>query len=112
MSDLAARLRTVASPSVKAEARQVLAALARALEDYDLSLAPMMTGIALDDGSFVVEWILDQRRMGLTFDPNPRDSGWFFVTSLELGNVHAYGRFQGFEVSALLALTLGPPTRR
>jgi hypothetical protein len=98
--------------AVKKEASDFLPKLTAALLRFDLTSAPAMAAVVLDDESFVIEWAFASRRLGFSFDPQPGESGWFFVSSLDSGNVRAHGRLVGAELIFLLAWALEQNPRR
>ncbi|MBK7863957.1 MAG: hypothetical protein IPJ65_36195 [Archangiaceae bacterium] len=91
---------------LRAEAARVLGAAIDHLAQYDLSGLPPFVTSLLDDGSMMVEWPLDGRRLGLNFGPTPEESGWFFVSSKEFGDVRAHGHWGADEFKFLLPWVL------
>lgn len=109
MGDAFASLSQVESAAVRREALYVLHALRREIAHYDLSAAPSMTPTLLEDGSLVVEWIFDDRRLGLSFDPMSGESGWFFVSLPNCGGLRAQGSFQAFRAGLVIELAMNIP---
>jgi hypothetical protein len=106
-------LRRVGVETVQVEATKVLRRLGAALLRFDLTSAPPVSAVMLDDGSMVLEWVFADRRLGFSVDPKPGESGWFFVSSQDSGSVRAFGREIGdTELALLLAWTLGQSPRR
>lgn len=100
-----------APENVRARAIGILNLFSAALAKYDLSRAPPVAAF-IDDGALVVEWILRDKRLGLSFEANPQESGWFLVSSPEHGNIRAHGRFDGTELGFLIAWALEQTPRR
>lgn len=60
-------------------ASQVVAAMAAtALTNGDADIPPLVASED-HDGTIFVEWIFSDRRVGLTFDRDPSQSGWHFL---------------------------------
>jgi len=59
-----------------------------------------------DDGSLVIEWILDERRIGMFFSDSPEDSGWFYVDHRQGKMTNQHGQLGSFDVKSLLRSAL------
>jgi len=112
MREVYATAQTGDARLVRSEALGVLNLMAAELLKYDLSRTPPMAAAVLDDGSLIVEWILGDRRLGLSFNPEPKESGWFLVSSPEHGNMRAHGRFEGAELGFLIGWALAQTPKR
>lgn len=77
---------------IRDEAASVFGTLSSELSRFDLDNLPPLTAVLPGDGSLMVEWALQGRRLGLSFSPNAEESGWFFVSSKNFGDVRAHGR--------------------
>jgi hypothetical protein len=52
----------------------------------DMSRMPPLKLTFLDDGSVLLEWIFDGRRLGFTIEEEPAESGWYYVSSERYGD--------------------------
>lgn len=91
----------VQSTRARDDARRTLCDFATALDAYDLSDAPVMMANMLEDGALVVEWAFRDRRLGFSFDPDEKESGWFFVSVPSAGGVLASGNLSGIDCDLL-----------
>jgi len=55
-----------------------------------------------DDGSLVVEWILEERRIGLFFADNAEDSGWFYTDHRPGKMTNQRGQLGSFDAKRLV----------
>ena len=107
MGDVYAAVQTLPASTLM-EAKRILKEIRHELQRHDLSSAPAMHPACLDDGSVVVEWAFEGRRLALSFDPKPGESGWFFLSSREFGDVRVRGRFDDFDAAPMLSMVLYP----
>jgi hypothetical protein len=47
---------------------------------------PKLRGAITEDGAFLIEWATEKFRAGISIEPNEPDSGWYIVTSKDLGD--------------------------
>jgi hypothetical protein len=76
---------------------------ARALGDIDL---PGLHAVEDDEGGLMAEWIFNGCRMGLIFDANPSDCGWYFVSRLETGAGQELWTLEDIDMPALVERTI------
>lgn len=62
----------------------------------------------LEDSSYLLEWTFADRRLGFSFEPNPDDSGWYYVYSNGSSERYESGTMDQLEISRLVAMTLKP----
>jgi len=70
------------------------------------NLPPLSVTEDAYEGALLVEWIFPGRRIGLTFDAHPDDSGWSFVASEALGGAVHSGGMDSFDPYQLIAWVL------
>jgi hypothetical protein len=70
-------------------------------------LPPLRLSI-LEDSSFLLEWTFEDRRLGFTFEANPKDSGWYYVYSSDSSERYESGTMDQLEMSRLIGMTLKP----
>ncbi|MDC3962653.1 hypothetical protein [Polyangium jinanense] len=58
------------------------------------------------DGALLIEWIFPGRRIGLTIDLNPDETGWYYVASDACGGVVHSGGMESFDPFQLVAWAL------
>jgi hypothetical protein len=75
---------------------------ARALGNPDL---PGLHAVEDDEGTLVAEWMFHGCRMGLIFDADPSDCGWYFVSRLETGAGQKMGTLEDIDMPALVERT-------
>jgi len=57
----------------------------------DLYSLPHLFGFNVDDGSFLIEWIFSDFRIGFNFEQNLNDSSWYLVSNQKYGDINASG---------------------
>lgn len=57
-----------------------------------------------EDGSVAIEWIQREFRLGFNIEKNPDDSGWYLVTSSQLGETGGYGVLSARNARAVATL--------
>jgi hypothetical protein len=69
---------------------------------------PALRLAALEDSSYLLEWTFKDRRLGFSFEPDPKDSGWYFVYSRASSELYESGTMDQLEIERLIskALTL------
>jgi hypothetical protein len=98
-------LQTLRRPEVAALAEPYIrqfAEAARALGDLDI---PGLHAVEDDEGGLMAEWMFHGCRMGLIFDANPPDCGWYFVSRIETGAGQECGTLDDIDVPALVERT-------
>ena len=58
---------------------------------YEVATMPSLQVASLDANTVLLEWATDNFRVGLSVDTEPNESGWYFVSSKELGQIAASG---------------------
>jgi hypothetical protein len=79
-SELADLLKGAKHATLAAMASQFAVAMATAAFGFGIVDIPPMTASEDDDGTILIEWIFRDRRIGLTFDNDPAQSGWHFIS--------------------------------
>jgi hypothetical protein len=88
-------------------ARRYLESLTEAADKLHMRDRPDV-GISVDDdGAVTLEWMLAGRRVGLLIDPNPAESGWWFVCAIAWGGPQRMGKLDDFDAEMLVRLMMG-----
>jgi hypothetical protein len=69
---------------------------------------PPLRLVLLEDSSCLLEWTFKDRRLGFSFEVNPKDSGWYFVYSSNSSERYESGTMDQLEMSRLISMTLRP----
>jgi hypothetical protein len=93
--------------SVAKQARDIVSDIADLIislqsSNVDINRIPPLNAVALEDGSFLIEWIFSKYRIGFVLGRNKRESIWYLVSTIE-GNVEASGPLSGTDYKKLLA---------
>src|SRR5712691_11975997 len=100
---LHASIEKLTNASVREQARSVLRDLKPivlvAAKNKDL---PSLRAFEHEDGSASIEWAFSKKRLTFSFETDPRESGWFFVSSPEVGGVLASGALSGMQLKLLV----------
>ena len=67
---------------------------------------PPLRLAALEDSSYLLEWTFKDRRLGFSFEPDPKESGWYYVYSSGSSERYESGSMDQLEMSRLIAMTL------
>lgn len=102
--------RRLGPTAVGNQARLLLSAIREAISvmrllGLDTDHIPQMHGHVVEDGSVLFEWILPQSRVGFSLEQDPGQSGWFLVTSEQLGGISGSGFLDHFDFPMQLRLT-------
>ncbi len=62
-------------------------------ENSDTHNIPKLRGAITEDGAFLMEWATEKFRAGISIEPDERDSGWYLVTTRDLGDLNSSGSF-------------------
>jgi hypothetical protein len=62
----------------------------------------------LEDSSYLLEWVFEDRRLGFSFEQSPKDSGWYYVYSSDSSERFESGTMDQLEMSRLIEMTLKP----
>lgn len=89
---------------VSLQADKWLRLLIRALQKCDVSNAPRPLAFASDNEAIQFEWIWHDRRFGMSFEPDPNESGWFLVTSKSNGDIQECGMLEDLALSKVVRI--------
>lgn len=64
---------------------------------FDLSNLPAISGANLEDGSFLVEWLPPNCRVGFVIETEAKDSMWYLVTKQNSRDSNKSGSLGGIE---------------
>jgi len=104
MRPLLASIRNLSNAGVRAQIRDLLPEISRALSSAWIAGLPSLKLTEHEDGSASIEWRFPDRRLAFSFETDPEESGWHFVSSHASGGVLASGQFSGnFDLPVLLA---------
>ncbi len=67
---------------------------------------PSLRLASLEDASYLLEWIFEDRRLGFSFETNPKESGWYYVFSNGSSEHYESGTMDQLEVNRLVRMTL------
>ena len=71
---------------------------------YDLRNLPPLRAVAPEDNSIVFEWASPKFRVGFSVESDPSHSGWYVVSTQDLGGTEASGQLAGIEPKDLASL--------
>ena len=91
--------------SVARQAASVLSRIQGAIKAFDVAGLPPLRSSVHDDGSFTIEWRFHDRRLALTIEKDPKETGWHFVSSHSSDDVQACGGLPD-DLRPLLSLAL------
>ena len=110
---IAAIIESFANRSVREQAqslvRELRPVLLRAARDSDL---PPLRATQTEDGGALIEWIFADRRLGFSLEEDPKESGWYFVSSRSSGGVVASGDSSTMDLELLVAWAKTHGTKR
>jgi hypothetical protein len=97
----------VGNKQLAADARRVLVLIQQTVTTLhkiglDLSYLPQLQAFLAEDGSFLLEWIFSDYRIGFSIEPNEAESSWYLITNRKLGEVNAAGVLCGSELQTLV----------
>jgi hypothetical protein len=84
----------------------VLTQLASSVPKSDTNKLPPLRLAPLEDSSYLLEWTFEDRRLGFSFEANPKDSGWYYVYSSDSSERYESGTMDQLEMSRLLKMML------
>lgn len=70
-----------------------------------MKLPPLRLAL-LEDSSYLLEWTFEDRRLGFSFEQDPKDSGWYFVLSTASSERYESGTMDQLEMSRLVRMML------
>lgn len=104
---------SLANRSVREQAesllRELRPILLRAARDSDL---PPLRATETEDGTALIEWVFADRRLGFSLEKDPKDSGWYFVSSRSSGGVLASGDSSTMDLELLVTWAKTHGTKR
>jgi len=111
---LKARLRSALfdSRNIREQAAALLDHLDKFLPAFDASSLPALDAREGDDGSATLEWRFPDRRLAFTLEPDPKESGWHFVSKPSAGGVLASGALSEADLRFVLAWAFRQDRRR
>jgi hypothetical protein len=68
----------------------------------DITSLHPLRGFVAEDGSFLIEWVFDDFRIGFTIESNPDESGWYLISTKKLGSITAYGSISEIDINTLI----------
>ena len=71
--------------------------------NVDISRMPPLHAVALEDDSFLIEWIFSKYRIGFALERNKRESIWYLLSTIEKTNVEESGMLSRADNKKLLA---------
>lgn len=94
-------------PAPTREAIQdILQRFASSVSDAVSRKLPSLRLASLEDESYLLEWTFADRRLGFSFEPNPKESGWYFVLSTDSSERYESGTMDQLEMSRLVKMML------
>lgn len=78
----------------------LLSQLARA--NMNMSNLPALHAANLDDGSFLIEWLSPNFRVGFVVEAEPKESMWYLITKIDSSDSSISGSLAGHERKASL----------
>jgi hypothetical protein len=95
-------IRSVPNKEIAERADQLIDGIESSLSKYpEGNLAPL-DAYELDDGSVMVEWVLDNARLGFSVKLDDKRSGWFLVTDDPASEVNSLGYLNQTDVDSLV----------
>lgn len=97
-----------ATSNVRKAINEILHQIAIDLPLNETGKLPPLRLALLEDSSYLLEWTFDDRRLGFTFESNPKDSGWYYVFSSDSSERYESGTMDQLELVRLLRMMLKP----
>lgn len=69
---------------------------------------PPLKLVPLEESCYLLEWTFKDRRLGFSFETDPKDSGWYYVYSNNSSERYESGTMDQLEMNRLIAMTLKP----
>lgn len=95
----------IENPEVAHETRRMLLSFEETIQSleghFDISCLPPLQGFNVEDGSFAIEWVFNDFRIGFSVETNTKESGWFLVSNNNLGEISASGYISGGRLESL-----------
>ena len=87
---------------------EILHQFAKLLSLRETANQPPLRLVPLEDSCYLLEWAFIDRRLGFSFETDPKDSGWYYVYSHEFSERYESGTMDQLELNRLIAMTLSP----
>jgi len=84
----------------------VLNQLVKLLAKSVTKALPPFRLVALEDSSYLLEWTFEDRRLGFTFEADPKESGWYFVLLKGFSYQSESGTMDRLEISRLIRMMI------
>jgi hypothetical protein len=101
------QLTSVVPKTYKQAMRVLLTEFASSVPRNESKLPPLRLA-ALEDSSYLLEWTFKDRRLGFSFESDPKDSGWYYVYSRGSSELYESGTMDQLELRRLIAKALNP----
>ena len=70
--------------------------------DYDISNLPSIVAANLDDGSFLIEWLFLNYRVGFVIEKDPKESIWYLISKSATSGYNQSGNLADTDKKELL----------
>ena len=95
------------APQITRDAiRAILHEFAHVLTRHTIAEWPPLRLVTLEDFSYLLEWTFLDRRLGFSFESDPKDSGWYYVYSHNSSERCESGTMDQLELSRLIGMML------
>jgi hypothetical protein len=95
------------APQITRDAiRAILHEFAEVLTKHKTAEWPPLRLVTLEDFSYLLEWTFLDRRLGFSFESDPKDSGWYYVYSHNSSERCESGTMDQLELSRLIGMML------
>lgn len=105
--EAAKRVRQLSDQRVCEQAVDALQRLSERLPLQAPDAVATLVVSVFDDGSVIIEWPMPGRRAGFSVSPEASESGWFFVSSKDCGNIMASGALAEAPMEQIVEWALG-----
>ena len=100
-------IKTKDTQITKKRAKEILFQIQNILNEFhqlhfNIGYIPKLHAFLPDDDSILIEWVLDDFRLGFTIEPSLDESGWYLVTNEDLGSINAYGYLRDTNLKTIL----------
>jgi len=95
------------NPDIVKDVRELVAIIVELLlqlstSNFEIRNLPPLHGVNLDNGSFLIEWLSPNYRVGLLVDTDPKESIWYLILKSESSDSNLSGSLTGRERRAAL----------
>jgi hypothetical protein len=87
---------------------EVLSQFVAALPKPGATKLPALRFMVLEHSSYLLEWTFTDRRLGFSFEADPKDSGWYYVFSSASSERYESGSMDQLEMPRLIEMALKP----